>query len=180
MISTFLGMQAVNSSDYAIAQFRFLERLLLVHGRWNYRRISLLVVYMFYKNTALVLTQYWYGFVSGASGSKLLWEIGTQVYNVFFTGLPIVILGVLDQDLPAEYGMKYPQLYRVGPNYEYFNHYTFFRWMSAAFYESLVVFVLFTYGYKEPFSDVGSAARVEYGTFLSYDTFYLNIFTNRI
>lgn len=34
------GRQAVNSSDFAIAQFRFLERLLLVHGRWNYRRIS--------------------------------------------------------------------------------------------------------------------------------------------
>ena len=34
------GRQAVNSSDFAIAQFRFLENLLLVHGRWNYRRIS--------------------------------------------------------------------------------------------------------------------------------------------
>ncbi len=34
------GRQAVNSSDFAIAQFRFLEPLLLVHGRWNYRRVS--------------------------------------------------------------------------------------------------------------------------------------------
>jgi magnesium-transporting ATPase (P-type) len=34
------GRQAVNSSDFAIAQFRFLVPLLLVHGRWNYRRIS--------------------------------------------------------------------------------------------------------------------------------------------
>ena len=32
------GRQAVNSSDFAIAQFRFLRRLLMVHGRWNYRR----------------------------------------------------------------------------------------------------------------------------------------------
>ena len=31
------------SSDYAIAQFRFLERLLLVHGHWCYRRISMMV-----------------------------------------------------------------------------------------------------------------------------------------
>jgi hypothetical protein len=31
------------AADYAIAQFRFLERLLLVHGRWCYRRISLMV-----------------------------------------------------------------------------------------------------------------------------------------
>ena len=32
------GLQAVNSSDFAIAQFRFLKRLLLVHGHWSYAR----------------------------------------------------------------------------------------------------------------------------------------------
>ena len=34
------GMQAVQASDYALAQFRFLSKLLLVHGRWNYNRVS--------------------------------------------------------------------------------------------------------------------------------------------
>ena len=34
------GMQAVNSSDFAIGQFRFLRGLLLVHGRQCYRRLS--------------------------------------------------------------------------------------------------------------------------------------------
>ena len=33
------GMQAVLASDYSIAQFRYLERLLLVHGRWSYYRM---------------------------------------------------------------------------------------------------------------------------------------------
>ena len=37
------GMQAVNNSDFAIAQFRYLKRLLFVHGRWNYRRSSKVV-----------------------------------------------------------------------------------------------------------------------------------------
>ncbi len=32
------GLQAVNSSDYSIAQFRFLKRLLLVHGHWSFAR----------------------------------------------------------------------------------------------------------------------------------------------
>jgi P-type E1-E2 ATPase len=32
------GMQAVMSSDYSIGQFRFLQRLLLLHGRLSYRR----------------------------------------------------------------------------------------------------------------------------------------------
>ena len=37
------GQQASLAGDYAIAQFCFLERLLLLHGRWSYRRISTMV-----------------------------------------------------------------------------------------------------------------------------------------
>lgn len=44
-----LAFQAVRSSDYAIAQFRYLKRLLLVHGRTNYRRASVLILYSLYK-----------------------------------------------------------------------------------------------------------------------------------
>lgn len=43
------GRQAVMSSDYAIGQFRFLQRLVLVHGRWSYRRIGETVANFFYK-----------------------------------------------------------------------------------------------------------------------------------
>ncbi len=32
------GLQAARTSDYSIAQFRFLNKLLLVHGHWNYVR----------------------------------------------------------------------------------------------------------------------------------------------
>lgn len=43
---TILGnfLQAVMSSDFAIAQFRFLERLLVVHGHWCYKRIAQMVI----------------------------------------------------------------------------------------------------------------------------------------
>ena len=34
------GLQAANSSDYSIPQFRFLERLLIVHGVWNYKMLK--------------------------------------------------------------------------------------------------------------------------------------------
>lgn len=55
------GRQAVNASDYAIGQFRFLKRLLLVHGRWNHRRCALLTNYLFYKNNLLVLPNFFFG-----------------------------------------------------------------------------------------------------------------------
>ena len=46
------GLQAVNSADYAIAQFRYLTPLILKHGRYNYIRMSRLVGYIFYKVSA--------------------------------------------------------------------------------------------------------------------------------
>ena len=43
------GMQAVMAADFAIAQFRFLTPLLLVHGRWSYKRIARMINFFFYK-----------------------------------------------------------------------------------------------------------------------------------
>ncbi|XP_019084801.1 PREDICTED: putative phospholipid-transporting ATPase 9 [Camelina sativa] len=60
-ISGVEGMQAVMSSDIAIAQFRYLERLLLVHGQyWCYRRISTMICYFFYKNITFGFTLFLY------------------------------------------------------------------------------------------------------------------------
>lgn len=61
------GMQAVLASDYSISQFRFLERLLLVHGRWSYYRMSKFLRYFFYKNFAFTLCHIWFAFFCGFS-----------------------------------------------------------------------------------------------------------------
>lgn len=54
------GRQAVMASDFAMGQFKFLKRLLLVHGHWNYQRIGYLVLYNFYRNAVFVLMLFWY------------------------------------------------------------------------------------------------------------------------
>lgn len=45
-----LPLQAVMASDFAIAQFKHLGKLLLVHGHWCYTRLSNMILYFFYKN----------------------------------------------------------------------------------------------------------------------------------
>jgi P-type E1-E2 ATPase len=52
------GMQAVMASDFAIAKFKILEQLLLIHGHLNYDRLAKLIIYFFYKNAVSVL-QMW-------------------------------------------------------------------------------------------------------------------------
>lgn len=59
------GLQAAMSSDYTIAQFRFLARLLLVHGRWCYMRITDMIFVYFYKNVLWLFVLFWYQFYCG-------------------------------------------------------------------------------------------------------------------
>jgi len=58
-ISGVEGLQAARSADVALAQFRFLTKLLLVHGTWSYHRLSKLILYSYYKNLALAMAQFW-------------------------------------------------------------------------------------------------------------------------
>lgn len=63
-----VGLQAVYSSDYAISQFRFLGRLLLVHGSWNMSRVCKCILYSFYKNIVLYVIELWFATVTAWSG----------------------------------------------------------------------------------------------------------------
>lgn len=58
-ISGVEGLQAARSADLAIGQFRYLRKLLLVHGAWSYQRISKVILYSFYKNITMFMTQFW-------------------------------------------------------------------------------------------------------------------------
>jgi phospholipid-transporting ATPase len=58
-ISGMEGLQAARSADVSIAQFRYLRKLLLVHGAWSYQRVSKTILYSFYKNITLYMTQFW-------------------------------------------------------------------------------------------------------------------------
>lgn len=43
-------LQAVMASDFALPRFRYLQKLLLVHGHWCYSRLANMILYFFYKN----------------------------------------------------------------------------------------------------------------------------------
>lgn len=106
------GRQAVNSSDYAISQFRFLVPLLLVHGNLSYYRLSRLIKYSFYKNITFAFVMFFYQFFNGYSGQALVDSITAAVFNVVFTSLPILLFAVLDRpvgELTAF--VRYPRLY---------------------------------------------------------------------
>ena len=135
------GMQAARAADFAIAQFCFLSKLLLVHGAWSYQRLSKLILYSFYKNIALYMTQFWFAFFNLASGQTLYESWMITLYNVIFTFIPPIMIGVTDQHLTASELDRYPQMYRLGQSSAFFNVRAFWGWTLNAVFHSLVLFL---------------------------------------
>ncbi|CAK7332719.1 unnamed protein product [Dovyalis caffra] len=139
-ISGMEGMQAVMASDFAIAQFRYLTDLLLVHGRWSYLRICKVITYFFYKNLTFTLTQFWFTFQTGFSGQRFYDDWFQSLYNVIFTALPVIIVGLFDKDVSASLSKKYPELYMEGIRNVFFKWRVVVTWACFSVYQSLVFY----------------------------------------
>ncbi|KAJ2746909.1 hypothetical protein GGI20_000988 [Coemansia sp. BCRC 34301] len=111
------GLQASRAADFSIGQFRFLQKLLLVHGRWSYVRVSMFIMGTFYKCMAFYLTQLIFQFYTGFSGTSLFESWTLSMYNTLFSILPVLVVGIFEQDLQPSTLLAYPELYRdMGPS----------------------------------------------------------------
>ncbi|KRZ58273.1 putative phospholipid-transporting ATPase IA [Trichinella nativa] len=121
-ISGVEGLQAACASDYTIAQFRFLSRLLFVHGAWSFHRMAKLIF--------------------AWSGQTLFerWCIG--LYNVVFTAAPPLAIGLFDRTASASTMLKYPTLYKLSQSREAFSVKIFWLWICNAIYHSVLLFWL--------------------------------------
>jgi phospholipid-translocating ATPase len=96
------------SADYAFGQFRFLTKLLLVHGRWSYIRIADMHSNFFYKvcknllsepglthfqNVIWTFAMFWFLFYNSFDATYLYEYTFILGYNLFFTSLPVIVLG---------------------------------------------------------------------------------------
>ncbi|RDW80067.1 hypothetical protein BP6252_04705 [Coleophoma cylindrospora] len=134
------GRQAVMSSDYAIGQFRFLQRLVLVHGRWSYRRLAETIANFFYKNIVWTFTIFWYQIFANFDMTYLYDYTYILLFNLAFTSLPIIFMGVLDQDVSDKVSLAVPQLYRRGIERKEWTNTKFWLYMLDGLYQSMICF----------------------------------------
>ncbi|KAK7206902.1 phospholipid-transporting ATPase 1 [Myxozyma melibiosi] len=152
-ISGMEGMQAARSADVSIGQFKYLRKLLLVHGGWSYQRLSKVILYSFYKNIALYMTQFWYVFWNAYSGQVIYESWSITFYSVFFTVAPPFVLGVFDQFVNARLLDRYPELYQLGQKGTFFNVRTFWAWIFNGFFHSVILYIGGIYTYRDGFRE---------------------------
>ncbi|XP_068933668.1 phospholipid-transporting ATPase IK [Petaurus breviceps papuanus] len=143
------GMQAVQCSDYAVAQFAYLQRLLLVHGRWSYLRVCKFLRYFFYKTFASMSVQIWFAFYSGFTAQPLYEGWFLAFYNIFYTAYPVLSMGLLEQDMSVKKCLEFPELYSVGQKNQLFNYWVFFVAVAHGIAASLVNFYVTLWAFND-------------------------------
>ncbi|XP_014440980.1 phospholipid-transporting ATPase IK [Tupaia chinensis] len=156
------GMQAVQSSDYALAQFSFLRELLLVHGRWSYMRVCKFLRYFVYKTLASMMAQGWFACYNGFSSQPLYEGWFLALFNLLYSTLPVLYIGLFEQDLSAEQSLERPELYQVGQKDKLFNYGVFLQSVAHGTATSLVNFFVTLWGSR---ATAGPAGLGDYQSF---------------
>lgn len=65
-----------------------------------------------------------------------------SVYNLFYTSLPVLALGIFEQDVSDKHSIDYPKLYTPGLHNALFNTTEFIRSVMHGFFSSLVLFLI--------------------------------------
>ncbi|KAL4104648.1 hypothetical protein QTP88_019931 [Uroleucon formosanum] len=134
------GLQAYNASDYSIAQFNYLLKLLFVHGAWNYEKITKMIYFYHYKTVVFNSLQLWFAIYSGWSGEVLFDRWNIFMYKSLFTVFLPFVMGLFLTTCSTETRLKCPQLYYQTQNV--FNLKMFWIWIVNALFHSLLLFWL--------------------------------------
>lgn len=136
------GNQAAQASDYVLHRFRHLPRLLFVHGRYSYIRLTKVVLWSFYKNTFFPVPLFLYGFFSDFSDTPIYDALIMTFFNMFFTSLPPLAIGWTEKDIPEDDAESNAEEYKTFRAKPIFDLTIFFTWLFLGIYQGLVVFWL--------------------------------------
>ncbi|KAK3690751.1 drs2 neo1 protein [Vermiconidia calcicola] len=136
------GLQASRVADFSIAQFRFLQRLLLVHGRWNYDRTAKFILWTYWKEMFFYMVQELYQRYNGYSGSSLYENWSLTVLNTLFTSLCVIVPGMFEQDLAADTLLAIPEMYVYGQRNQGLNVPQFIAWMALGALQGILVWFI--------------------------------------
>ena len=129
------GLQAARAADYSVAKFHYLGRLIMVHGRYAYKRTAFISLYCFYKSIYLAMVQAAYEYYCGFSGTSLLNTFSLSTYNILFTGLPILFYA-LDKDIGEDMISRFPLAYQETVSGKSFSRMRFLSWCVRSIFQA--------------------------------------------
>lgn len=136
------GSQASQAADFVLHRFRHLSYLLFIHGRYSYLRMTKVVLWSFYKNICFPFPIFWYGFFNSFSDQSLYDATIMTTFNMIFTVLPPIAIGLTEKDAPDQVLLKNPETYSIFRDGSKFTVYGFLKWVSLALTHASVIFLI--------------------------------------
>ncbi|KAL8271382.1 hypothetical protein Esti_004716 [Eimeria stiedai] len=141
-IRTVRGTSVAGFADFAISEFRFLQRLLFVHGRLNFMRISKVILWTSFKSILLAFPVFLFQPSAFWSAIELFDPVLYMLANFLWTTLPVIVYSFSEQDLPEHLLPCIPVLYTLGRRRLYFNGFTFSFWVVEGIIYALITYYL--------------------------------------
>lgn len=118
-----------------------------------------MICYFFYKNITFGFTIFLYEAYASFSGQPAYNDWFLSLYNLFFSSIPVVAMGVFDQDVSARYCLKFPLLYQEGVQNVLFSWRRILSWMLNGFCSAIIIFFFCTKALElQAFNDDGKTA----------------------
>ncbi|CAG9325165.1 unnamed protein product [Blepharisma stoltei] len=167
---------AADAGDIAVKDFSQIKDLILFEGHWNYVKISnVILIYLFssFMHTYII---FFYTFVKVAGGNAIF-SIGmTWYYYGFLTAIPLIIIGIFDEDVEGHQIAKFPEIHNVGLHKLILTSKKLILISIKALIQSLLIFYMVLYcgilnndGYTENGAYMSLVMHISlYGSFLAY------------
>ncbi|EGR27281.1 phospholipid-translocating p-type flippase family protein, putative [Ichthyophthirius multifiliis] len=135
------GMQAALAADFSIFQFKYLNRLLLWHGRQSYKRSSVLSQFVIHRGLIISVIQAIFIICFFFVPIPIYNGILMLGYSTIFTMFPVFSL-IFDEDVDEITAMNYPPLYKSLQKNRELNTKSFLGWIFISIYQGTCIMIL--------------------------------------
>lgn len=131
------GQQASLAADFSILQFSNIYRLILLHGRYSYKRSATLSQFIIHRGLIISTLQAIFSSAFYFASVPLYQGFLMIGYATFYTMFPVFSI-VLDKDVSPRLVMKFPELYKLMKGRS-LSYKTFFIWVLISIYQGSVI-----------------------------------------
>ncbi|XP_053212313.1 probable phospholipid-transporting ATPase IIA [Panonychus citri] len=131
------GQQASLAADFSITQFNHIYRLILLHGRYSYKRSAQLCQFIIHRGLIISTLQAIFSSIFYFASVALYPSLLLVGYATIYTMFPVFSL-VLDKDVPPHLVIRYPELYKLMKGRS-LTYKTFFIWVLISIYQGGVI-----------------------------------------
>ena len=147
------GKQAALAADYSILKFRYMNKLLLWHGRLSYKRSAVMAHFVIHRGLIISFIQAFFSIVFYDLSISIYNGILILGYTTLFTFFPVFSL-VFDRDIDAKRALNHPPLYKSLQKGRELNLKNFFIWLWISIYQAAVIMLLSLYLFDNSYYNI--------------------------